>query len=204
MAGLSPDLQRAMDALSIQSRGSQVLVADFVRWPTRLRLKIDVDRALRKVGTRTATEVRARLKRGQEAGGKALPLAVDAPGAPGRGSDGRFTAGARKRTGNGRSLNRTGSLIKSIKYDPRTRAVRPKGFRDDLGGKLRGRQESLLWVLIHTFRHRDGTQIDPMGVDQALGNSVRGRMARALDAELKRPGSGLVAELRRIRPRGRR
>lgn len=182
MAGLSSDLQSALDALRLDTRDSRVLVADFAQWPISLRIKIDVDRVLRRVGTRVAAEVRARIRRGQEAEGRPLP---------------------RARTGEGQPLRRTGSLIKSIKYDPRSRAVRPRGFRSDLGASLKGRQEGLLWVLIHTFRHPDLTKIDPMGVDAALASSVRTKMRSALDAELKRPGSGLVAELRRIRPRRR-
>ena len=84
--------------------------------------------------------------------------------------------------------------------------MRAVGQRSDLGGKLRGRRESLLWVLIHGSKNRtqDGKKADPMGVDAEVRKVIRGKVNKAIARELDRPGFGLVAEMRRVRKGGRR
>lgn len=150
--------------------------------PISLRLKVDADKVKAKGGAVVANYVRARLKRGEEANGVQLPRPTpkkkgEAPGAP---------------------LNRTGSLLKSIRYDKHRQAVRPVGLRDDLGSKLRGRQESLLWVLIYGGRKRRGSPLDPMGVDDAMLRAFAKSAEKEIERQVKNGSAGLVGEIKRM------
>ena len=192
------DLDAVLNSITLDEKGDGggLLKVDFERWPAKLRLKVDAERIRRRVGGPIATEVRRRIKRGMEAHGRALQK----PGRSGatRGADGRFRRA--NGVGHGKPLDQTGSLIKSIKY--RRGKIAPGGMRDDT--RLdRPRQQGLLYVLIHTSDTREprGRKIDPMGVDKPLAASVRKRARRALTKELARPGSGLVAEMKRLKPR---
>lgn len=180
-----------MDPLTGFSSGDGFLYADFTQWPASLRLRLDADRVLAPIGKGIASAVKKRLRKGQGAKGP-LPKPKDAA------AQVRRRKNRRRKVG--RPLIRSGRLVKSIRYDKRKKIVHPMGYRNDLGAKLRGRQESLLWLLINTSRKRNGgKRMDPMGMDREVRKIIRVRADKAIARELKRPGYGLIAELRRKR-----
>lgn len=187
---MTRDLQRAIDAFSFGGDG--FLQVDFTRWPVDLRIRVDADRVLTPIGYGVATAVKKRIRKGLAAEGKPMPKPQDAE---------RRRRTRDRRRKRGRPLIRTGDLVGSIRYNRRKKLVHPVGFRKDLGHKLRSRRESLLWVLIHTSKHRtsDGKKIDPLGVDREIQKVIQKRGEQAIARELDRPGYGLVAEMKRLK-----
>lgn len=147
------------------------LITADIRIPWRMRIFVDGDRVLARVGTRLADRKRRQLRGGKDGAGKSLPVPKDG----------------------GDPLRRSDRLIKSIKYDKRTKSVRPVGTRGDLGRSLRGRNFALMAVLIHQKR------IDPMAVNDRDHRATSRAAEREIGKQLKKGKAGLLAELRRVK-----
>lgn len=82
------------EVLAASVDADQFFKVDLRRWPLSLRVKINAEKLSRNVGNRLATKIKQRLRSGLEADGTPIQAPV---------------------TG-GKPLNRTGELIKSIRY----------------------------------------------------------------------------------------
>jgi hypothetical protein len=170
-AGVAPRFALGSLLMPSQFGGTDDLLSVELKVPLNLRLRIDGDRVKKAAGNRVATLLRKRIRSGQDGDGTPLPT-------PQQG---------------GRPLNRTGDLIRSIRYDPFRSVVRPIGKREDLGASLRGRRQALMAVLIHTRK------IEPMRVDEKIDAGLVEAAQKEIDRQLTNGGAGLIGELRRIR-----
>lgn len=121
----------------------------------------------------------------------------------------RRRIGSRVSLRSGTSLNQTGDLIRSIKYDKKAGVVRPS-VRTRPGASPRARSNfGIMKIYISGKFRRDGYQrlerTDPMGSeDPKLLNKIPQWTQQAINSELKAGRASLVDELRRSLDRGRR
>lgn len=148
--------------------------------PVTIRLRLDSAKIERAVGGRVATHVRKLLKGGRAPGGKALRTPQDhgEPGSPSRAP-----------------LQRTGQLIRSIRYQARSGLVAPAGVRSD-PGRTRGRhwrRNYAVYAILVRSHLQPGLE-----VDDDTAELMSRTAAEQIQRQLASPRGGLRAELRRI------
>lgn len=160
-----------------------------MQFPTAVRLTIDGEALKRAIGNRIALVVRRRLLQGLDGDGSPLPLPQP----------------KRKWEPSRAPLNATGSLIRSIRYDPRVGYVLPNYFPRSQGVSKRARSNFGLMAIqiAGVFTRRGQPQssdrpplVDPMG-SESPGTITE--IERVAERELRRQESagklGLVLEL---------
>lgn len=149
--------------------------------PTRIRLKINGDRLKKAIGASVAAAVRRRLTRGQDGDGRPLPAPI---------------------AGNS-PLNRTGELIKSIKYWARLGIVGPSTFaRPDVSERARS-NFGLMKIHISGIYSKAGDAVDrPDLVDPMGSNSletfqtIEKAGTKEIARQLQKGQAGLILELK--------
>jgi len=143
--------------------------------PVTISLKLDAAKIERAVGGMVATNIRRMMKSGQVPGGKALRAPKDPK--------------------IGTAMNRTGQLIRSIRYHSRAGLVAPGGTRND-PGRTRGRHWRRNYA-VYAILVRSNLQ-PGLEVDDDLARKMSAKAEEAIARQLRRPGAGLVGEMRRI------
>lgn len=159
-----------------------LLVVD-IDVPISLRLKINGDKALRNVGNRVASYVRRQLRAGLDGDGSPLPRPKDG----------------------GSPLNRTGELIRSIKYHRHLQMVAPgTRTRADISSRARSNY-GLMAIHIAGIYHRRGSPdradlLDPMhSIDPSMTRRIVEWTERELVRQEKLGQFGLLAEFKKRR-----
>lgn len=151
------------------------LVSYMIEVPVHVRLRLDGLKIERAVGGMVATQLRRMLRQGQAPGGKPLRHPKDPK--------------------HGRPMNRTGQLIRSIRYSRSGGYVGPAGTRTDPGrtmGRHWKRNYAVYAILVRSF-------LQPgLEVDDALARKMSAKAEEAIARQLQKPGYGLRAELKRI------
>jgi len=150
--------------------------------PLRMRLKINGDKLKRAIGASVAAATRRRLTQGQDGDGRPLP-------APESGTP---------------PLQRTGVMIKSIKYWARMGIVAPSTTaRPDVSARARS-NFGLMSIHISGIYSKDGDAVDrPALVDPMGQNSpetfkaIEKSGTKELARQLKKNEAGLLLELQR-------
>lgn len=151
------------------------LISYMVEVPVTIRLRLDSLKIERAVGGMVATQLRRMLKQGRVPGGKPLRHPKDPK--------------------HGRPLNRTGQLIRSVRYSRSGGYVAPNGYRTD-PGRTRGREWKRNYA-VYAILVRSNLQ-PGLEVDAELARKMSAKAEEAIARQLQRPGFGLQAELKRI------
>lgn len=176
-----------MKELARGFRGGQAfrgLLQVDLNFPTAIRLRIDGDKVKKAIGNGVAAAVRSRLRQGLDGDGSPLPAPASG-GAP---------------------LNARGSLIRSIRYDPRLGFVLPRTTRrEDVSKRARSNFGLMAILISGVFVPRGRQQstdrpmlVDPMGSDQpSTVKLVEEFGAKELKRQEQSGELGLVLELKR-------
>ena len=160
-----------------------------LNFPLSIRLALDSAEVEKKVGTKLATAIRKRLRKGVDAHGEALPAL---------------------KTGK-RPLKSTGKLLRSIKYQRKLGFVAPsvRSNRDDISKRARSNFGLMAIQISGVFRKGSSASrepIDPMGAqaDSTL-KTMQAATTDEVNRQLAKGQAGLVLELKRkARAAGRR
>ena len=152
-----------------------------LNFPLSIRLALDSAEVEKKVGTKLATAIRKRLRKGVDAQGEALPP---------------------PKTGK-RPLKSTGKLLRSIKYQRRLGFVAPsvRSNRDDISKRARSNFGLMSIQISGVFRKGSSASrepIDPMGAqaDSTL-KTMQATTTDEVNRQLSRGRAGLILELKR-------
>ena len=140
-------------------------------FPAKIELRLNDKKMVRKVGQAVATKVRRRLRAGKGRAGETIPQAKQGDTPP---------------------LNKTGSLIRAVKYDGRGQ-VRAVGKTNRPSGS--GGTDDNYKIMAVQVGTRD---IDPMGVDTDTEKAKDKAAQKEVDRQFKRGEATLAASLKRM------
>jgi len=186
--------------LAFRSTAKGDVFVDFSQWPTSLRMRINEAKMERNVGNRLATLIKKRLRAGLDGDGQAIPTA---------------------KTASNPAINRTGELIKSIRYKDGWVAPGWSKYRPEKGPGMNVRTNFGLMIVLLSglnvnrakrYTRKDGEPRQPMpkygdlmGAEspkqqEQLMDLARREIKRQLDSgEI-----GIIAELRGVAKQAKR